>query len=309
MNILVIILIAVLMDLILGELPSKIHPVVLMGTVINNIKKLISKYNSKLSGIILTISVLIIFISIYCIAIELFKFNYYLYILISAILLSTTFAIKSLLTTVTQVKKDIDTDINQARDSMSYLVSRDTSNLSQDDLISAAIETLTENITDSVTAPLIYTYIFGIIGGVFYRVVNTLDAMVGYKNPENINIGWFPANIDDILNYIPARITGFLMIIASMILKQNWRNAYKIMIRDAKKTPSPNSGYPMAAAAGALGIQLKKENYYELGDKINQLTSETINNALLLTKMTIIIFIILSTFIFIIFTTLLISYL
>jgi adenosylcobinamide-phosphate synthase len=309
MNILVIILIAVLMDLILGELPSKIHPVVLMGTVINNIKKLISKYNSKLSGIILTISVLIIFISIYCIAIELFKFNYYLYILISAILLSTTFAIKSLLTTVTQVKKDIDTDINQARDSMSYLVSRDTSNLSQDDLISAAIETLTENITDSVTAPLIYTYIFGIIGGVFYRVVNTLDAMVGYKNPENINIGWFPANIDDILNYIPARITGFLMIIASMILKQNWRNAYKIMIRDAKKTPSPNSGYPMAVAAGALGIQLKKENYYELGDKINQLTSETINNALLLTKMTIIIFIILSTFIFIIFTTLLISYL
>jgi adenosylcobinamide-phosphate synthase len=309
MNILVIILIAVLMDLILGELPSKIHPVVLMGTVINNIKKLISKYNSKLSGIILTISVLIIFISIYCIAIELFKFNYYLYILISAILLSTTFAIKSLLTTVTQVKKDIDTDINQARDSMSYLVSRDTSNLSQDDLISAAIETLTENITDSVTAPLIYTYIFGIIGGVFYRVVNTLDAMVGYKNPENINIGWFPANIDDILNYIPARITGFLMIIASMVLKQNWRNAYKIMIRDAKKTPSPNSGYPMAAAAGALGIQLKKENYYELGDKINQLTSETINNALLLTKMTIIIFIILSTFIFIIFTTLLISYL
>ncbi len=309
MTILVIIIIAVLIDIILGELPSKIHPVVLMGAVINKLKKLLSKYNNKVSGIILTITVLIIFTSLYTLIIELFKFNYYIYILISALLLSTTFAIKSLLDSVNLVKNDMDLNIDQARYSMSYLVSRDTSNLSEDDLISAAIETLTENITDSIIAPLIYTFIFGVIGGVFYRVVNTLDAMVGYKNPENINVGWFPANLDDILNYIPARITGFLIVIASMILKQNWRNAYKIMIRDSKKTASPNSGYPMAAAAGSLGIQLKKPNYYELGDKINHLTSDTIDNALLLTKMTILIFLILSTVIFILCTTLLVIYL
>jgi adenosylcobinamide-phosphate synthase len=181
--------------------------------------------------------------------------------------------------------------------------------LSQEGLVSAAIETLTENITDSVTAPLIYTFIFGLIGGVFYRVVNTLDAMVGYKNPENINIGWFSANLDDILNYLPARITGIVMVMASMILRQNWRNAYNIMIRDANKTPSPNSGYPMAAAAGSLGIQLKKQDYYELGDNINKLTSDTINKAILLTKMTIFLFLILSTLLFIICTTLIISYL
>lgn len=309
MTILVIIIFAVLIDIILSELPSNIHPVVLMGAVINTIKKLLSKYNNKVSGIILTITVLIIFTSLYALIIELFKFNYYIYILISALLLSTTFAIKSLLDSINGVKNDMDQNIDQARDSMSYLVSRNTSNLSEDDLISASIETLTENITDSIIAPLIYTFIFGVIGGVFYRVVNTLDAMVGYKNPENINVGWFPANLDDILNYIPARITGFLMVIASMILKQNWRNAYKIMIRDSKKTASPNSGYPMAAAAGFLGIQLKKQNCYELGDKINQLTSDTIDNALLLTKMTILIFLILSTLIFILCTTLLVIYL
>jgi adenosylcobinamide-phosphate synthase len=302
MDILIIILTAVVIDIIIGELPSIIHPVVLMGGVISNIKKLLHRYNNKLSGIILTAVVLIIFLSIFLLLIKASTFNYYLYILISALILSTTFAIKSLINSIVLVKRDIDTDISNAQTSVSYLVSRKTSNFSEKELISAAIETLTENITDSVIAPLIYAFIFGVLGAVFYRVVNTLDAMVGYKNPENINIGWFTAKLDDILNYIPARITGFLVVTASILLKLNWKNAYKIMMRDAKKTPSPNSGYPMAATAGALGIQLIKPGYYQLGDLINPLESETITKTILLTKITIVLFLIISTFLFAIFT-------
>lgn len=302
MDILIIILTAVVIDIIIGELPSIIHPVVLMGGVISNIKKLLHRYNNKLSGIILTAAVLIIFLSIFLLLIKASTFNYYLYILISALILSTTFAIKSLINSIVLVKRDIDTDISNAQTSVSYLVSRKTSNFSEKELISAAIETLTENITDSVIAPLIYAFIFGVLGAVFYRVVNTLDAMVGYKNPENINIGWFTAKLDDILNYIPARITGFLVVTASILLKLNWKNAYKIMMRDAKKTPSPNSGYPMAATAGALGIQLIKPGYYQLGDLINPLESETITKTILLTKITIVLFLIISTFLFAIFT-------
>lgn len=201
----------------------------------------------------------------------------------------------------------MDISLVKAQHSISYLVSRDTKKLSETEVISATIETLTENITDSIISPLIYAFLFGVLGAVFYRVINTLDAMIGYKNPENINIGWFPAKLDDILNYIPARITGFLVIISSFFLKLNWKNAYKIMMRDAKKTPSPNSGYPMAATAGALDIKLIKKGYYELGDDINPLISETIIKAIQLTRITIIIFLILSSFLFTIFTFYIIS--
>ena len=302
MDILVIILTAVVIDILFGELPSKIHPVVLMGKLITILKKLLQNNNNRFSGILLTTTVLITLISLFLLLIIISTFNYYLYILISAILLSTTFAIKSLLNSIVLVQKDIGNDINNAKTSVSFLVSRKTSTLSEKELISAAIETLTENITDSVTAPLIYTFIFGVLGAVFYRVINTLDAMVGYKNPENINIGWFPAKFDDILNYIPARITGFLIVIASMILKFDWKNSYKIMMRDANKTPSPNSGFTMAATAGALGIQLVKPGYYHLGDHINPLELDTITKTILLTKITIILFLIISISLFAIFT-------
>jgi adenosylcobinamide-phosphate synthase len=299
MNVLIIILLAIIVDLLFGEPPSKIHPVVLMGQLISFTKKFLIKYNNKSSGIVLTTIILTIFVLLFAVILKISTIYYFLYLIISAVLLSTTFAIKSLIDSVKNVREDLKIDIDKAKHSMSYLVSRDTSKLSESDIVSACIETLTENITDSVTAPLIYTYIFGVLGGVFYRVVNTLDAMVGYKNPENLNIGWFPAKFDDLLNYLPARITGILVVIASVFLKLDWKSSYKIMMRDAKKTPSPNSGYPMAAAAGALGIQLNKHGYYKLGDNLNPLKIETITETILLTKITIILFLIISSIIYI----------
>ncbi len=303
LSILVIIFIALVIDLLFGELPTKIHPVVFIGRIIAIFNEFKDKYppiNKKIMGVFLTIFLMVLFSIIFVIIIWIFKFNYLLMIIISSILLSTTFSIKLLISSADTVKDDLIIDIEHAKESVSYLVSRDTSQLSYEKIISAVIETLTENITDSVVSPIIYTFIFGILGGLIYRVVNTLDAMVGYKDPKNIEIGWFPAKLDDILNYLPARFTGFLIIMAAYILRLDWRNSYNIMIRDANKTPSPNSGYPMAATAGALGIQLIKPGCYKLGDPINNLKPETITETIKLTKISIILFLMVSSFIFLI---------
>lgn len=306
-SILAIIFIAVLIDLIFGELPTQIHPVVFIGRIIEFFKLMNEKYsniNKRISGAFLTIFLILLLCLIFAFIIWIFNFNYVLMIIISSILLSTTFSIKLLISTADDVRIELNTDIIKARKSVSYLVSRDTNQLSHENVISAVIETLTENITDSVISPIFYTFILGILGGITYRVVNTLDAMIGYKNPKNIKIGWFPAKLDDILNYLPARITGILIVMAAFILKLNWRNSYKIMIRDANKTPSPNSGYPMAAAAGALDIQLIKPGYYILGDSINKLNTKTIQETIKLTKISITLFLILSTLLFLIFVIL-----
>jgi adenosylcobinamide-phosphate synthase len=308
MNILIILLTAVIIDILIGELPSKIHPVVLMGNLIVYLKSSLSVHNHKFTGILITGITLMIFIALFTIIIKISAINYYLYIIISGLLLSTTFATRSLIDSVNQIKTDLNISLDRAKNSMSYLVSRNTSNLNESEIISAAIETLTENITDSITSPIIYTYIFGVLGAVSYRVINTLDAMVGYKTPENINIGWFPAKVDDLLNYIPARITGIIIVLSALILRLDWKNSYKIMIRDARNTPSPNSGYTMAAAAGALGIKLEKPGYYQIGDNINPLKIETITQAINLTKITVFLFLILSILLYIIFIILIMSW-
>ena len=293
-----IIIIAIVIDVIFGELPAKIHPVVWMGKLIDFLSGYLINYRSKISGIILTFLVVIIFTLATYVLLRLSAFNYILYILISSIILSTTFAIKVLLTSAENMKNDIDDNIEKARKSMSYLVSRNTKELNEEDLTSATIETLTENITDSIIAPLFYALIFGVLGAVVYRVINTLDAMVGYKTPEKIKIGWFPAKLDDVLNFIPARITGILVVISAGFLRLNWKNAYKIMRRDARKPDSPNSGYSMAAAAGALDIKLEKIGYYKIGDELSQLTTDKITEAVLLSKITVLLFILIASVLF-----------
>ncbi len=294
MDLLFIIILALLFDLFWGEPPSFLHPVVCMGKIIDFLKPHLVEYQNKLSGLYLTFLLLSLFIIPIYFILQLAQLHVLIYIIVSAIILFTTFAIKELLNSIRVVKKDIKSDINLARQSVSYLVSRDTTNLSREELVSATIETLTENITDSVVSPIFYTLFLGVLGGVAYRVVNTLDAMVGYKNKENINIGWFPARLDDVANYLPARLTGVLIVISAVFMNLNWRRAFYTMMKDARKTPSPNSGYPMAAAAGALGIKLEKKGYYTLGESINSLTIDRIDQALFLSEITIILFLVLS---------------
>jgi len=289
---LLIIMMALIIDILFGELPFKVHPVVWMGKIIDILKQRLINYRSRISGVILALVLVITFTLATYALISLSVINNILYIVVSSIILTTTFAINVLISSAEHIKRDINYNIDTARKNISYLVSRDTTNLSSEEIVSATVETLTENITDSVIAPFFYAFIFGVPGAVAYRTVNTLDAMVGYKKHETINIGWFPAKLDDILNYLPARITGLMVIIAALFLGMDWRNSCKIMIRDSKKPDSPNSGYSMAAAAGALGIKLKKVGYYEIGDNLDSLKSDKILDALKLTKATIILFLI-----------------
>ncbi len=291
-TILIIILLSLFIDLLFGELPSKIHPVVWMGKMIDILNDFFKSYHGRIWGMVLTIVVVITFTLATYVLISLSVINNILFIFVSSIILSTTFAINVLIRSALDIKKDLETDIGTARKNMSYLVSRDTESLSREEIVSATVETLTENITDSVTAPIFYALIFWVPGAVFYRVVNTLDAMVGYKKPDTLEIGWFPARLDDVLNYLPARITGLIMVLGAMVLGMDWKNSYRIMRRDARKPQSPNSGFTMAAAAGALGIKLKKIGYYEVGDDLNSLRIDKISEAILLTRVTILLFLI-----------------
>ncbi|BDZ67264.1 cobalamin biosynthesis protein [Methanobacterium ferruginis] len=327
----IVIFLAVLIDLTLGEVPGSIHPVVWMGKLTGILKNHFisnSKTKNIFLGVFMTLFLIFIFNLIFSGVLLISSFNYGLFLLLASFLLSTTFAIKSLIKSVQKVGQDLHENLEKARISISFLVSRNTSQLSSADVASAAIETLTENITDSVIAPLFYIAIFSVLGifsgltvgfifgvmestyfnqlpvllgvsaGVSYRVVNTLDAMVGYKDPEHVEIGWFPAKTDDYLNYIPARLTGFLIILSSFLIGLNYKNAWQVMLSDAQKTPSPNSGYSMAAAAGALDVQLIKPGVYTLGNQNADMNSDKINDAIKLAMTTITIFLLI---IFIIF--------
>jgi adenosylcobinamide-phosphate synthase len=181
-------------------------------------------------------------------------------------------------------------NLDSARTNLSMIVKRNTSNLDKNHVISGVLESISENTVDGVTGPLFYYAIFGLPGAFVYRIINTADSMIGYKSNMFKNIGWFAATCDTILNYIPSRLTGLIMIISAAILQNNWKESYKIMIRDGKKTASPNAGYPMAALAGALETKFEKLEHYSLGDVETTLTKEHVLSAITIMKLTSILF-------------------
>lgn len=298
-------LLAIVFDVIYGEIPTKIHPVVLTGSVISFFKNKFIKIKNKSSGLLLVVSTCIISNVLLIILFYLSSFNIIIFYILFILILSSTFSIKMLLDTALDIEAKLNENIDKARASVSYLVSRNTDELTKEHIVSATIESLTENITDSYISPVFYFLIFSVIGiysnsTVFlivlilipfnYRIFNTLDAMVGYKSDELINIGFFPAKIDDILNFIPSRIAGFFVILSAFFLNYNYKNAYKILKRDARKCPSPNSGFTMAPSAGALDIQLVKVDTYVLGDENKDIEINDISDAVKLSKLTIFLF-------------------
>jgi adenosylcobinamide-phosphate synthase len=153
-------------------------------------------------------------------------------------------------------------EIELARQRLSWIVSRDTTQLDEKDIVRALIETVSENISDGIVAPLFYLALGGPAGAMVYKAINTMDSMVGYTNERYHHFGWFAARADDVANWIPARLTALLVIGAAAFLTLDWRSAWRILRRDARKMKSPNAGYPEAAAAGALGVQLGGTNVY-----------------------------------------------
>ena len=153
-------------------------------------------------------------------------------------------------------------NIEKSRKAVSMIVGRDTENLDKSGIIRATVETVAENTSDGVTAPLMYIAMFGAVGGFFYKAVNTLDSMIGYTNEKYADIGRFSAKTDDFLNFVPSRITAVLMIFSAKILGFDSRNALKIWRRDRRNHASPNSAQTEAVCAGALGIRLAGDAYY-----------------------------------------------
>ena len=169
-------------------------------------------------------------------------------------------------------------DLAAAREALQQLVSRDRAQLSQELVMAAAIESLGENTSDSITAPLFYYALFGLPGAALYRLCNTFDSMIGYHGHYEY-LGKFAARLDDLLNYVPARLTALLIVIFAPCYGGDRRAAWRIWRRDAHWTESPNAGHPMAALAGALGLQLEKVGYYRLGDALQPPRTQHIRQA------------------------------
>jgi adenosylcobinamide-phosphate synthase len=153
-------------------------------------------------------------------------------------------------------------DLAGARKRLSWIVSRDTSQLNEKEILRAVIETVSENISDGIVAPLLFLSLGGPVGAMTYKAVNTMDSMVGYLNDRYRHFGWFAARVDDVVNYVPSRLSALLMVAAAAALRLDWKNGWRTARRDARKMKSPNAGYPEAAAAGALNIQLGGANVY-----------------------------------------------
>ena len=296
--------ISLIIDLFYGELPTKIHPVVIIGKIIAFFKNIFIKYHNRWSGFFTTLFTIVISCLILSVVMFISSVNEYLFIIIFSIVLSQTYSIKMLLSTAKDIENDLKQDLNKARQSVSYLVSRDTDELTESFIVSATIESMTENITDSYVAPVFYFIVVSIIFMILnidyymillfvpfiYRISNTLDAMLVYTTDELIDIGFIPAKLDDFLNYIPSRLSGLFVVLSAYLLRYNGNNAFKIMKRDARKCPSPNSGYTMASTAGALNIQLVKKDTYILGDNTNEIDVSDISKAIKLTSLTIALF-------------------
>ena len=296
----VVIGLAILLDLTFGDPKNRYHPTAWIGNLIGIITTRMKNENfilEKFGGIfivLIPVCISVIVLSSLNFSIELISVES-LSILISIIsgivLFKMTIAIKGMekhaLAVLDSIQKN---NLDQARTNLSMIVKRNTKNLDKNHILSGTLESLSENIVDGITGPMFYFAIFGLPGAFVYRIINTVDSMVGYKTQMFKNLGWFGANCDNILNYIPSRLTGLTIVLGSMLLGHDWKNCYEIFKRDGKKTDSPNAGYPMAAFAGALGTKFEKLEHYSLGTGENEITSKKVKDAITLMKVTSLLF-------------------
>ncbi|WP_232696516.1 adenosylcobinamide-phosphate synthase CbiB [Brevibacillus daliensis] len=269
---------AYFLDLLIGDPKWLPHPVIGIGKGISVLDKSIQKWNqhlvkkgasAKVTGRLLGLLFpLLIVCGVFLLTYEVLQLlamiHPWLAIAIEILLISTTIATKGLSQAGMKIYQAlVKNNLAEARFELSMVVGRDTEKLNSRDISRGAIETVAENIVDAVTAPLFFAFIGGAPLAMAYRAVNTLDSMVGYKNETYQHIGWASARLDDICNFIPARVTFLFLVMASWVQKSDWKAAWRIGLRDALKHPSPNSGWTEASVAGALKIQLGGRNTYK----------------------------------------------
>ncbi|WP_419725496.1 adenosylcobinamide-phosphate synthase CbiB [Terrisporobacter petrolearius] len=278
------------LDLIIGDPYSFPHPVRFIGKLISFVEKQIRKIATsekalKIAGFFLWFVVVGVTLGSTSIVLRLFQFNKIAYFLANSILIYTTLATKCLKDESKKIYKVLKTgDLDKSRIQLSYIVGRDTTNLSEKEIVRATVETVAENTVDGIIAPLFYGFIGGAPLAMAYKAINTLDSTVGYKNDKYYYLGFASAKIDDIANYIPARLGVILLSIGSLFVGFYFKDALKIGIRDRKNHKSPNCAFSEGAVAGALGIQLGGTNVYfgkevykpTIGDKKREIEIEDI---------------------------------
>lgn len=264
-----IFLLAIVFDLIIGDPKWLIHPAQIIGALITWLEKRLRGITSTPKGELLSGGLLVVIVVAVTYGVTLailwlsFRLSYWVGMIAAAWLLSTTFAIKGLAQAGLEIQEVmLSGNLPLARKKLSYIVGRDTENLPPAEIVRGTVETIAENIVDGIISPLFYAVLGGVPLAMAYRAINTMDSMLGYKNEKYLFFGRAAARLDDIANYLPARITALLLLIASMLCKLDWRKGYYYLRRDAKKHPSPNSGYAEATVAGALGVALGGLNYY-----------------------------------------------
>lgn len=285
-------IIAVILDFLIGDPYSFPHPVKLMGRIIaleENLARRLAKTPKelKLAGLLIVCLNVFLAFGLALLLLKLVGFNIYLRNIVEIYLNYSCLAARSLHYEASMVARELDKGLVEGRKRLSYIVGRDTSYLDEEGIIKATVETVSENTSDGVIGPLFYLVILGAPGALAYKFVNTMDSMLGYQNEKYQHLGYFPAKVDDIFNLIPARLTALLMLISS-IGRFDINNGWKILIRDRRNHKSPNSAYPESATAGLLGIQLGGGNYYHgiyvdkpyIGDRLNKVDKKHIKDSI-----------------------------
>ena len=265
-------LLAICIELAIGEPPNRIHPVVWMGRLITALRCWAPRQGHiralLYGGAVMLFSGVVVAGLGVLLQQFLHRLPWLMSGLLEAIILKTCFSWRGLAAAARQVQHALmQHNLSQARHLLAWhLVSRDTAVLSASEVAAATIESVAENASDSLVAPLFYYAIGGLPCALLYRLINTADAMLGYRDEEREWLGKIPARLDDLVNVVPARLTACLIVAVALLDRHDVRQTWHIWRRDARQTASPNAGHPMSAMAGTLGVELVKCGYYRLGD-------------------------------------------
>ena len=279
-------------DCAIGDPYTMPHPIRLIGRLISRLEVFIRRRFAgrlRAGGVFLAVTVLLLSVTVpWLILIICYSISPWLGAAAEGIMCYYLMAARCLRDESMKVYKNIASgDVEGARKAVSMIVGRDTAVLDEKGIIRAAVETVAENTSDGVTAPIMYMSLGGAVLGFFYKAANTMDSMIGYKNEKYADIGRFAAKLDDVLNYIPSRVTALAMIGCAPLLGLDGRGAYRIWRRDRRKHASPNSAQTESACAGALGVRLAGDAYYfgelhkkeYIGDALREIENEDIRRA------------------------------
>jgi adenosylcobinamide-phosphate synthase len=273
---------ALAVDLLAGEPPPALHPVVWIGKATRALVRLVprsSRWTELIGGGCIA---LLIPAGFALAAGEILAAAApwrWVQFVAGVWLLKSTFALGALREAIYAVRDALSrNELAEARHALRSLCSRDSEQLDAQAVVAAAIESAAENASDSLIAPLFYYVLLGVPGAVFYRAVNTLDAIIGYRGAYEYR-GKAAARLDDLCNLLPARLTAWLLLLGGRIAGGDWRDGWRMARRDHGRTESPNAGWPMAAMAGLLGVRLEKAGHYALGDAREELTVSKIDEA------------------------------